>query len=164
MVRTRLCRLTLSRLLLINAFGSVSECKVTTCNRVVIELYRVLSSYIELYASEAAKIWPCQKKVVYLQCKSNMFNPLKTFSLCITNKPLTPLHSTVPHLLSATFRISCLSQPGPSSADGSSPIPASNPSLPPDPAPSLPPKSLSSSQSSGNRKAAHWGLAPMCYL
>ena len=142
MVRTRLCRLTLSRIQLINAFGSVSEYKVTTCNRVVIELYRVLSTFIELYASEAVKIWPCQKKVVYLQCKSNMFNPLKTFSLCTTNKPLMPPHSTVPHLLSATFRISCPSQPGPSSEDGSSPIPASNPSLPPDPAPSLPPKSL----------------------
>ena len=140
------------------------HCKVTKRNERVIELYRVLSTFSELYASEAAKIWLCQKKAVYLQWKSNMFNPLKFFSLCITNKPVTLPHSTVPHLLSVTSRISCLSQPGPSSEDGSSPIPASNPSLPPDPAPSLPPRSLSSSQSSGNRKAAHWGLAPMCYL
>ena len=154
MVRTRLCRLTLSRIQLINAFGSVSEYKVTTCNRVVIELYRVLSTFIELYASEAVKIWSCQKKVVYLQCKSNMFNPLNSFSLCTTNKPITPPHSTVPLLPSATFRISCPSLPGPSSADGSSPTPAWRASSPPNPAPSLPPRSLSSSQSSGNRKVS----------
>ena len=100
------------------------HCKVTTFRMALIELYRVLSSFIELYAPEAAKIWPCQKKVVYLQCKLNMFNPLNSFSLCTTNKPIAPPHSIVPHSLSVTFRISCPSLPGPSSADGSSPTPA----------------------------------------
>ena len=140
-----------------SAFGSVSECKVTTWNELVIELYRVLSTFIELYASEAAKIWPCRKKVVYLQYKSNMFNPLNSFSLCTTNKPVTPPHSTVPHLPSATFRTSCHSQPGQSSADGSSPTPAWRASFPLNPAPSLPHRSLSSSQSSGNREVSRWG-------
>ena len=140
------------------------HCKVTTSVRPLIELYRVLSTFIELYASEAAKIWLSQKKVVYLQYKSNMFNPLNSFSLCTTNKPVTPPHSTVPHLPSATFRISCPSQPGPSSADGSSPIPAWISSLPPDPVLSRPPRSLSFSQSSANRKAAHWGLYNKSHL
>ena len=134
-----------------------SRCKDTTWNELVIELYRVLSTFIELYAPEAAKIWSCQKKVVYLQCKSNMFNPLNSFSLCTTNKPITPPHSTVPHSPSATSRISCPSQPGPSSADGSSPIPVWRASSPLNPAPSLPPRSLSSSQSSGNREVSRWG-------
>ena len=146
------------------AIGSVSECKVTTCRRLAIELYRVLSTFIELYASEAAKIWLCQKKAVYLQWKSNMFNPLNSFSLCITNKPVTPPHSTVPLLLSVTFPISCPSQPGPSSADGCSPTPAWRSSLPPDPVLSRPPRSLSFSQSSANRKAAHWGLYNKSHL
>ena len=119
------------------------HCKVTTCNKSVIELYRVLSNFIELYASEDAKIWPCRKKVVYLQYKSNMFNPLNSFSLCTTNKPVTPPHSTVPHLPSATFRISYPSQPGPSSADGSSPTPAWRASSPVNPAPSPPLRLLS---------------------
>ena len=134
-----------------------SRCKVTTWNKLVIELYRVLSTFIELYASEAAKIWPCRKKVVYLQCKSNMFNPLNSFSLCTTNKPVTPPRSTVPHSPSATFRISCHSQPGQSSADGSSPTPAWRASSPVNPAPSLLPRLLSSSQSSGNRKSGTLG-------
>ena len=141
--------------LLINAFGSVSECKVTTSESPLIELYRVLSTFIELYASEAAKIWPSQKKVVFLQCKSDMFNPLNSFLLCTTNKTVMPPHSTVPHSLSVTFRISCLSQPGPSSADGSSPTHAWRASSLPDPAPSPPPRLLSSTPSLGSRKAAN---------
>ena len=140
-----------------SAFGSVSECKVTTCRRLVIELYRVLSTFIELYASEAAKIWPCRKKIVYLQWKSNMFNPLNSFSLCTTNKPVTPPHSTVSHLPSATFRTSCHSQPGQSSADGSSPTHAWRASSPVNPALLLPPRLLSFSQSSGNRKSGTLG-------
>ena len=117
--------------------------------------HRVISSFVDFY--RVVRLRNCinlaiSGKSSIFAVKSSMFNPLKFFSLCTTNKPLMPPHSTVPLLLSVTFPISCPSQPGPSSADGSSPIPASNPSLPPDPVLSPPPRSLSSSQSSANRK------------
>ena len=118
----------------------------------------VIPHYFTIFASSNHLLFILIRELNY-SYYSNSF-----LKLCITNKPITPLRLTVPHLLSVTFRISCPSQPGPSSADGFLPTPASNPSLPPDPALSPPPRSPSSSPSSGNRKAAHWGLAPMCYL
>ena len=55
------------------------HCKVTKSRNPLIELCRVLSTFIELLRPEAAKIWFSAKKCVNLHCKSNMFNSLKIF-------------------------------------------------------------------------------------
>ncbi len=50
------------------------HCKVTTSERPLIELYRVLSTFIELYASETAKNGHPQK-IVYSSLPDSLLNP-----------------------------------------------------------------------------------------
>ena len=118
------------------------HCKVTKSESPLIELYRVISSFIELLAPKPAKIWFSAKNLVILHLKSNMFNPLNSFLCTTTITIFMPPVSTVPLWPSVTSPTFCPSRPGPSSADGCRPTPACRSFSPLNPALSRPRRSL----------------------